>query len=274
MQEGGRAGQGKILPRPSCPVCCTARADELPHPTPHTPHTHHPTLPTCSVLRSDVSGRVVMKAFLSGMPDVKLGLNDKLEVCVGGGGWGYVCACACKSMWVWARVGGWLGVGCGRPSCTAFLVTPIRPAAPQAYPRHMQDVTFHPCVNLGRFTAEKVVSFVPPDGEFELMKYRCTGEGPGRVGSGFGAGFELTKCRGAWVRRGPGAAWMHVQPVACVVSGGGWRAAGGPALAGGRRGGGGGCPLPPFHTRPRPPSPPPAALLQRASTCPSRRWRC
>jgi len=39
----------------------------------------------------------------------------------------------------------------------------------------VQDVTFHPCVNLGRFNAEKVVSFVPPDGEFELMKYRCTG---------------------------------------------------------------------------------------------------
>lgn len=39
----------------------------------------------------------------------------------------------------------------------------------------LQDVTLHPCVNLGRFNAEKVVSFVPPDGEFELMKYRCTG---------------------------------------------------------------------------------------------------
>ena len=37
----------------------------------------------------------------------------------------------------------------------------------------MQDVTFHQCVNLGRFNTEKVVSFVPPDGEFELMKYRC-----------------------------------------------------------------------------------------------------
>jgi len=37
----------------------------------------------------------------------------------------------------------------------------------------MQDVTFHQCVNLGRFDQEKVVSFVPPDGEFELMKYRC-----------------------------------------------------------------------------------------------------
>lgn len=33
-----------------------------------------------SVLRCDVQGRLVMKAFLSGMPDIKLGLNDKLEV--------------------------------------------------------------------------------------------------------------------------------------------------------------------------------------------------
>lgn len=37
----------------------------------------------------------------------------------------------------------------------------------------MQDVSFHQCVNLGRYNTEKVVSFVPPDGEFELMKYRC-----------------------------------------------------------------------------------------------------
>lgn len=64
-------------------------------------------------LRTDVVGRLVMKACLSGMPDVKLGLNDKLE-----------------------------------------------------------DVVFHPCVNLGRYAVERVVSFVPPDGEFELMRYR------------------------------------------------------------------------------------------------------
>ena len=37
----------------------------------------------------------------------------------------------------------------------------------------VQDVTFHQAVNLGRYEQEKVVSFVPPDGEFELMKYRC-----------------------------------------------------------------------------------------------------
>ena len=35
-----------------------------------------------TVLRCDVNGKIVMKVFLSGMPDVKLGLNDKLEVCI------------------------------------------------------------------------------------------------------------------------------------------------------------------------------------------------
>eukprot|EP00899_Mesostigma_viride_P022097 jgi/Mesvir1/3071/Mv02983-RA.1 len=42
------------------------------------------------------------------------------------------------------------------------------------YSIELDDVTFHQCVNLGRFNAEKTVSFVPPDGEFELMKYRIT----------------------------------------------------------------------------------------------------
>lgn len=38
----------------------------------------------------------------------------------------------------------------------------------------LDDVTFHQCVNLSRFQSEKTVSFVPPDGEFELMKYRVS----------------------------------------------------------------------------------------------------
>ncbi len=33
-----------------------------------------------TVLRCDVNGKIIMKVFLSGMPDVKLGLNEKLEV--------------------------------------------------------------------------------------------------------------------------------------------------------------------------------------------------
>ena len=31
-----------------------------------------------TVLRSDVSGKIIMKAFLSGMPECKFGLNDKV----------------------------------------------------------------------------------------------------------------------------------------------------------------------------------------------------
>ena len=71
--------------------------------------------PQGAVLRANVEGKIKMASFLSGMPEVKLGLNDALD-----------------------------------------------------------DATFHPCVNLGRYNAERVVSFVPPDGEFDLAKYRVT----------------------------------------------------------------------------------------------------
>jgi AP-2 complex subunit mu-1 len=38
----------------------------------------------------------------------------------------------------------------------------------------IDDVTFHRCVKLGQFEQERTINFVPPDGEFELMKYRIT----------------------------------------------------------------------------------------------------
>ncbi len=63
------------------------------------------------MLRNDVVGRVLMKARLSDMPELRLGLSE----------------------------------------------------APA-------DVTFHQCVNLAAYEASRVVTFVPPDGEFELMR--------------------------------------------------------------------------------------------------------
>jgi len=36
----------------------------------------------------------------------------------------------------------------------------------------IDDCSFHPCVRYTRFDKDKVVSFVPPDGPFELMRYR------------------------------------------------------------------------------------------------------
>jgi len=43
-------------------------------------------------------------------------------------------------------------------------------------PHILDDVSFHPCVRYNRFEQQKVVSFVPPDGQFKLMNYRVKGQ--------------------------------------------------------------------------------------------------
>lgn len=40
----------------------------------------------------------------------------------------------------------------------------------------MEDVKFHQCVRLARFETDRTISFIPPDGEFELMSYRLSTE--------------------------------------------------------------------------------------------------
>jgi AP-3 complex subunit mu len=39
-------------------------------------------------------------------------------------------------------------------------------------PTLIDDCSFHPCVRYARFEQDQVISFVPPDGNFELMRYR------------------------------------------------------------------------------------------------------
>ena len=75
-----------------------------------------------------------MKCFLSGMPDVRLGLNDKV-----------------------------LFETLGREVSKGKSV-------------EMEDVKFHQCVRLSRFESDRTISFIPPDGEFELMSYRLNTE--------------------------------------------------------------------------------------------------
>lgn len=38
-------------------------------------------------------------------------------------------------------------------------------------PRILDDVSFHPCVRFKRWESEKILSFVPPDGNFRLISY-------------------------------------------------------------------------------------------------------
>jgi len=38
----------------------------------------------------------------------------------------------------------------------------------------IDDCQFHQCVKLSKFETEHAISFIPPDGEYELMRYRTT----------------------------------------------------------------------------------------------------
>eukprot|EP01147_Barroeca_monosierra_P009430 gene9430-1672_t len=82
------------------------------------------------VLHSDIVGSVQMRVFLTGMPELRLGLNDKIAFESGSGRKG-------KSV-------------------------------------ELEDVKFHQCVRLSRFENDRTISFIPPDGEFELMSYRLS----------------------------------------------------------------------------------------------------
>ncbi|RDW74318.1 AP-2 complex subunit mu [Aspergillus mulundensis] len=109
---------------------------------------------TGTVLRADVNGQIVMRAYLSGTPECKFGLNDRLLLDNDAAGPGSANPSS----------GGRSGGGGGGGSKTRAAAGSVT----------LEDCQFHQCVKLGRFDADRIISFVPPDGEFELMRYRAT----------------------------------------------------------------------------------------------------
>ena len=106
--------------------------------------------PSGSVLRSSATGVIQMKCFLSGMPELTIGLNDRLGMESGGAG------------------GGAGGAGGNDDHGKNHGGGRVKKQIDLA------DLQFHQCVNLSKFDSEKVISFTPPDGEFDLMKFRVT----------------------------------------------------------------------------------------------------
>lgn len=53
----------------------------------------------------------------------------------------------------------------------------------------LEDVKFHQCVRLSRFDNDRTISFIPPDGDFELMSYRLNTQ----VGAGTTRGMGDTR---------------------------------------------------------------------------------
>lgn len=94
-----------------------------------------------TLLKSDVQGQVLVKCALSGMPECKFGMNDKLVMNKATGGSVGTTALASQA--------GDKGIA-------------------------LDDVRFHQCVRLSKFEQERAITFIPPDGQFELMSYRIT----------------------------------------------------------------------------------------------------
>lgn len=80
-----------------------------------------------NILRADVDGHIQMRAYLTGTPECKFGLNDKL------------------------------------------VIDKNEKGVSDAV--ELDDCRFHQCVRLNDFDATRTISFIPPDGEFELMRY-------------------------------------------------------------------------------------------------------
>jgi len=91
--------------------------------------------PQGQVLSAHVAGKIMMKSYLSGMPECKFGINDKIVM---------------ESK--------------GKNTEETKTKSAIA----------IDDCQFHQCVKLSKFETEHAISFIPPDGEHELMRYRTT----------------------------------------------------------------------------------------------------
>lgn len=98
--------------------------------------------PQGQVLSAHVAGKVIMKSYLSGMPECKFGFNDKISLE-------------------------------NRPKTTS-AGDDLTAGGNGAIA--IDDCQFHQCVRLGQFETDHIIAFIPPNGEFELMRYRTTKE--------------------------------------------------------------------------------------------------
>eukprot|EP00929_Paragymnodinium_shiwhaense_P111855 TRINITY_DN80146_c0_g1_i1.p2 TRINITY_DN80146_c0_g1~~TRINITY_DN80146_c0_g1_i1.p2 ORF type:complete len:443 (+),score=86.20 TRINITY_DN80146_c0_g1_i1:149-1477(+) len=88
------------------------------------------------VVNSAIDGSIQMKSYLMGNPELKLALNEDINI---------------KNQSLGGVHGGYGAVT-------------------------LDDCNFHECVDLQEFSDLRTLSFYPPDGEFAVMNYRITGD--------------------------------------------------------------------------------------------------
>lgn len=99
-----------------------------------------------TIIRNEVQGKINVNAYLSGMPVLKLGLNDSGR----------------KKQQEGAE---------GSNGTNAPAPKPKRRGGKSV---ELENLKFHQCVELGQYDVDRTISFTPPDGKFELMSYRVS----------------------------------------------------------------------------------------------------
>jgi len=88
------------------------------------------------IVNSAIDGSIQMKSYLMGNPELKLALNEDIQI---------------KGQTLGGMSGGYGAVV-------------------------LDDCNFHECVDLADFSETRTLSFFPPDGEIAVMNYRITGD--------------------------------------------------------------------------------------------------
>lgn len=108
------------------------------------------------IIRNDVQGKIAVNAYLSGMPNLKLGLNDSDKKLLQQGST--------------EGEGGNSNYGTGgsgeEPGRRRRKI-----GSKQV---HLEDIKFHQCVELEQFENDRTIMFTPPDGKFDLLTYRVS----------------------------------------------------------------------------------------------------
>jgi AP-1 complex subunit mu len=89
-----------------------------------------------AIVQNEVNGEINMTCYLSGMPEVQIGLNE-------------VMAFDQKSE-------------SQRQTDVSRRIF------------ELEDIKFHQCVRIGQYEKDRSITFIPPDGKFNLLKYRLT----------------------------------------------------------------------------------------------------
>jgi AP-1 complex subunit mu len=87
-----------------------------------------------AIIQNEVEGQIDIISYLSGMPDLRLGLNDKVL----------------------------LESGTGPQTDFSRRLFDV------------QDIKFHQCVRVSQYVKDRSITFVPPDRRFNLMTYRLS----------------------------------------------------------------------------------------------------